>query len=158
MSSSIQLTKDEARYTGSYGYEAAIAIRAMKLNQILIDNNDIAISTRTLVLRYTENHGSLVGGGIKVASILHHLQDFQSNILRDLASDTQAQALFRSRHLTRLDLCNISDFPLILITVHQVYQSPKSSPFKDSIFCKIPSFFLFKISAIIELFVAEKRA
>ena len=124
--SSIRLTEDEPSYTGSY--EAAIPIRAAKLREILIHNNNIATVVRTLVLRYhEENNGSSVGGGI-IASILRHLpyiEDFTletltsyyyfqfSSIPKDLSS--AIQALLRSCHLTKLYLSNLSDFPLILI-------------------------------------------
>ena len=126
--SSITLTDDEPSYYTGSSYEAAIPlIRAVNLNEILIHKQDIATSVRTLVLKL-KSHTDLIGGDI-IASILARLpyiealtlEVLKSNyplewnkISRDLSS--AIQALFRSDHLTKLDLFNFSDFPLILIT------------------------------------------
>ena len=128
--SSIQLAVSEA---GGIGERiTTIEKRAAELNQILT-NNDIVASVRSLTLKcHAVDFEDSTTGSI-ITEILHrlpHIQDFTLessksgylhghavrfySIAKDLAS--AIEELFISPNLTRLDLCNISHFPLMLIT------------------------------------------
>ena len=163
--SCVHLKEDKASYhdTGSYNHEAPIPLlHAVKLNQILVNNNQIATSIHTLVLEYHTDHHGLVGGGIitSILTRLPYIQNFTwevlkpfyplefSAILKDLS--LAIQALFCSPYLTKLELCNISDVPLVLITTCTNLKNLRLSRIQFSVTFPL---FLFEISATIEFYM-----
>ena len=127
--SSIQLTESGASCKNDR--IAAFEKRAVELNHLLT-NNDIAASVQSFMLSCdaVRLEDSLSSGIIM--EILHHLPHIQNFALEvsgneylwspiqffSIAEDLSLaiRALFNSPNLTRMDLCNIFDFPRTLIT------------------------------------------
>ena len=107
-----------------FGTWNVTAEMAVKWNQIL-SNNDIAGSVRTVTITgcTCEFRDSMTGSIAKILHRLPHIQNFTlrayhhcdfNTISEDLA--LAIRALFRSPNLKNVDLSNLSDFPLTLIT------------------------------------------
>ena len=124
------------------------AEKIVKWNQIL-DNDDIAGSLHTVIITIRTHEFQDSTTGFIISKLLHrlpHIQHFTLHATHPFCFNTISEhlglairALFRSPNLKNVDLSNLSDFPLTLITTCPNLQNLSTGYVSFSV--KYPSFF-----------------